>query len=94
MGEHWADPSTLPLGPYYGVYDGTIVFTEIMIDQKAFASGQSWEEQLKPIAGHAIDHVDIAFEPHGHRGYPVPHYDIHAYYVPHDVHKAYCRPSD
>ncbi len=90
MGEHWGNPKDLPFGPFYGVYEGKIVFTEIMIDQKAFAAGSSWTEQLKPIAGHAIDHVDIEFEPHGHPGYPIPHYDIHAYYVPHDVHMAYC----
>ena len=51
MGEHWGNPKDLPLGPFYGVYEGKIVFTEIMIDQKAFAAGQSWTEQLKPIAG-------------------------------------------
>lgn len=90
MGEHWGNPKDLPLGPFYGVYEGKIVFTEIMIDQKAFAAGSSWTDQLKPIAGHAIDHVDIEFEPHGHPGYPIPHYDIHAYYVPHAVHMAYC----
>ncbi len=90
MGEHWGNPKDLPLGPIYGVYEGKVVFTEIMIDQKAFAAGSSWSEQLKPLAGQTIDHVDIDFEPHGHPGYPVPHYDVHAYFVPHSVHMAYC----
>ena len=90
MGEHWADPKNLPFGPIYGVYDGKIVFAEVMIDQKAFAAGKSWTDQLKPIAGHSIDHVDIEFQAKGHPGYTVPHYDIHAYFVPHAVHSAYC----
>src|SRR5438309_1120611 len=36
MGEHWANPRNLPVGPIYGVYNGKPVFSEIMIDQKAF----------------------------------------------------------
>jgi hypothetical protein len=90
MGEHWANPKDLPLGPIYGEYQGKPVFTEIMIDQKAFAAGKSWEDQLKPLAGNKIDHVDIDFVPYGHAGYPIPHYDIHAYYVPHKVHEKFC----
>jgi hypothetical protein len=90
MGEHWANPKNLPLGPIYGVYNGKLVFTEIMVDQKLFAQGKGFRDVLKPLPGHTIDHVDIAFNPHGHEGYPIPHYDIHAYYVPHAVHMAYC----
>jgi hypothetical protein len=90
MGEHWANPKNLPLGPIYGVYGGKVVFTEIMVDQKLFAHGKGFRDVLKPLPGHAIDHVDIAFNPHGHQGYPIPHYDVHAYYVPHAVHMKYC----
>jgi hypothetical protein len=90
MGEHWADPRNMPFGPIYGVYDGKIVFTEVMIDQKSFEQGKGWRNILHPLAGHRIDHVDIAFNPHGHEGYPVPHYDVHAYYVAHAVHENYC----
>lgn len=90
MGEHWANPKNLPFGPIYGVYKGKVVFTEVMIDQKLFAQGKGWRDVLKPLPGYKIDHVDIAFNPHGHEGYPIPHYDIHAYYVPHSVHMAYC----
>jgi hypothetical protein len=90
MGEHWANPKNLPFGPIYGVYDGKVIFSEVMIDQKLFAQGKGWRDIVKPLPGHAIDHVDIAFNPHGHEGYPVPHYDVHAYYVPHNVHMAYC----
>ncbi|HEY8313115.1 MAG TPA: hypothetical protein VIG51_02985 [Candidatus Baltobacteraceae bacterium] len=90
MGSHWANPKNLPFGPIYGEYQGKPVFSEIMIDQKAFAKGTNWREQLQPLAGYKIDHVDIEFNPYGHAGYPIPHYDIHAYYVSHAVHTKFC----
>ncbi|MGZ3498534.1 MAG: hypothetical protein ACXWNK_11790 [Vulcanimicrobiaceae bacterium] len=90
MGSHWANPKDLPLGPIYGEYQGKAVFSEVMIDQKAFAQGKSWEQQLKPLPGYKIDHVDIDLVPYGHAGYPIPHYDIHAYYVPHEIHAKFC----
>ena len=40
------------------------------------------------IALPPIDHVDINWEAHGHHGFPVPHYDIHLYFVPHAEHMA------
>lgn len=90
MGEHWANPKNLPFGPIYGVYQGKPVFTEVMIDQKSFERGKGWSNVLRPLPGYRIDHVDIAFNPHGHEGYPIPHYDVHAYFVPHAVHQAFC----
>ena len=90
MGSHWANPKNLPFGPIYGSYAGKAVFTEIMIDQKAFAAGKTYLDQLKPLPGYTIDHVDVEFVPYGHEGYPIPHYDVHAYYVPHAVHVKYC----
>ncbi|HET9343099.1 MAG TPA: hypothetical protein VFO25_09330 [Candidatus Eremiobacteraceae bacterium] len=90
MGYHYANLKDLPFGPIYGWYDGKPTFTEIMVDQKLFESGKSWDEQLKPLPGYHIDHVDIWFEPHGHPGYPIPHYDIHAWYIPHAEHMTEC----
>ena len=90
MGEHWARPNTLPFGPIYGSMNGKRVFTEVMIAQGDFASGKSFRNALKPLPGTTIDHVDIEFEPHGHPGFPVPHYDVHAYFVAHAAHQAYC----
>jgi len=90
MGEHWAALKDLPFGPIYGTYNGKIVFTEVMIDRKAFEAGKNWSDLLKPLPGYTIDHVDIWFEAHGHQGYPIPHYDLHAFYVPHAVHMKYC----
>lgn len=90
MGAHWANPRNMPFGPIYGVHEDKVIFTEVMIDQKSFAEGKGWRNVLHPLPGQHIDHVDIAFNPNGHEGYPVPHYDIHAYYVAHDVHERYC----
>ncbi len=90
MGEHWANPKNLPLGPIYGTYQGKPVFTEIMIDKKAFAAGRSDVNLLKALPGYHIDHVDVDYVPYGHAGYPIPHYDLHGYYVPHAVHERFC----
>ena len=80
MGEHWADPKTLPTGPFYGVWQGRPVFSEVMVSVSQLESGFAYDN-LRALPGFAIDHVDIEFEPHGHPGLTVPHYDIHAYYV-------------
>ena len=81
MGEHWADPATLPLGPIYCVHQGKVVCLEFMMAQDEFASGQSWP-MLAGMAGlPAPDHTHIGFQPAGHEGFEVPHYDIHMYYL-------------
>ncbi len=80
MGEHWATLRDLPNGPIYGVWQGKPVFTEIMVSVKQLEHGFSWAN-IRPLPGYRIDHVDFEFEPHGHEGYPVPHYDVHMYYV-------------
>jgi len=90
MGYHYGNPKDMPFGPFYGWYDGKPTFTEIMVDAKVFAKGASWDEQLKPLPGYHIDHVDIWYEPHGHPGYPIPHYDLHAWYIPHEKHMHFC----
>jgi hypothetical protein len=90
MGYHYANPKDFPFGPIYGWYNGQVTFTEIMVDQKAFASGKSWNNELTPLPGHHIDHVDIWFEAHGHPGYTIPHYDIHAWYIPASQYMYFC----
>lgn len=90
MGEHWTKPQDLPFGPIYGVMGEKVTFVEIMVSQADLAAGKSWTEVLRPLKGHAIDHVDIEFLPKGHEGYEVPHYDIHAYFAPHPEHLRYC----
>lgn len=80
MGEHWAALKDLPHGPIYGVYRGKPIFTEMMVSVKDLQNGYSIDD-IRPLPGYRIDHVDFEYEPHGHEGYPVPHYDLHAYYV-------------
>ena len=90
MGYHYVNPKNWPFGPIYGWYNGKPTFTEIMVAQKSFENGLSWSNELKPLPGYSIDHVDIWFEPHGHPGYEVPHYDIHAWYIPASQYMYFC----
>lgn len=90
MGFHYVDPKNAPFGPIYGYYQGKPIFTEIMIAASKLTAGTSWDDELKPLPGYKIDHVDIWWEPHGHPGYLVPHYDIHAWYIPHAAHMTFC----
>jgi len=90
MGYHYGKNADLPFGPIYGYYNGKPVFTEIMVSRARLMAGESWDGVLKPLPGYTINHVDIWWEPHGHPGYLVPHYDIHAWYVPHAEHMKYC----
>lgn len=80
MGEHWANPKNLPAGPIYGVWQGKPIFSEMMVSVKDLAKGVSYAN-FRALPGYTIDHVDFEFEPHGHPGLPVPHYDLHAYYI-------------
>lgn len=81
MGEHWADPATLPLGPIYCVHKGKIVCLEYMMAQSDYAEGKSWP-MLKGMDGlPPVNHVDISMQPHGHEGFEVPHYDVHLYFL-------------
>lgn len=90
MGYHYAKTSNFPFGPIYGYYNGKATFTEVMVDKSLFAKGSNWDEVLKPLPGYKIDHVDIWYESHGHPGYTIPHYDIHAWYIPHSQHMTFC----
>ncbi len=88
MGEHWANPKDLPLGPIYGTKNGKLVFAEFMMSQKDFMDGKSFKnlrlgntKALPPV-----DHVDIEFMHKGHEGWEIPHYDVHMFFVTHAVH--------
>jgi hypothetical protein len=89
MGEHWANLKNLPLGPIYGVWQGKPVFTEIMVSQAELQKGFSYAN-IHALPGYTIDHIDVNFEPNGHPGFPIPHYDIHAYYVTPAVQATIC----
>ncbi len=89
MGEHWANLKNLPLGPIYGVWQGKPVFTELMVSVQQLQKGFSYAD-IHALPGYTIDHVDVSFEPNGHEGFPIPHYDIHAYYVTPAVQATIC----
>ena len=80
MGEHWADPADMPLGPIYCVHEGRIVCLEFMIAQEEFAAGQSWPALAGMEGLPPVNHVNIGFLEAGHPGFEVPHYDIHLYF--------------
>jgi hypothetical protein len=88
MGEHWANPKDLPLGPIYCVHKGKIICIEYMISQADLEAGKSWPELagLKNLP--SINHVNMGFEPKGHEGYEVPHYDMHIYFVSPEILKS------
>ena len=90
MGYHYWNPKT-PTGPLYGWYNGKLVFTEWMPSPQQLKVTM-FDDILQPLPGHTIDHVDI-WPTRGHPGMMYPHYDIHAWYVPHAEHMKYCNPS-
>ncbi|WP_240689212.1 superoxide dismutase family protein [Ammoniphilus sp. YIM 78166] len=83
MGEHWANPAEMPLGPIYGVHEGRLVFLEYMIAQDDFVKGKSYPDipGMKGLPSPAVVHTDIEFQPVGHPGFEIPHYDIHMYFI-------------
>lgn len=81
MGAHYANPADMPVGPIYCVHDGKVVCLEYMLTQADFAAGKSWTN-LQAMPGlPPVNHVNIEFEPNGHEGFEVPHYDIHMYFI-------------
>lgn len=80
MGEHWANPKDMPLGPIYGVYNGKLVFFEYMPAKDLDKTIHDVPGNLVPLPT-KIDHFDIDWNPKGHEGYEVPHYDMHLYFI-------------
>ncbi|SEB79978.1 hypothetical protein [Paenibacillus sp. GP183] len=83
MGEHWANPKDMPMGPIYGVYNGKLVFFEYMPAKALDKTVHDVPGNLVPIPS-KIDHFDIDWNPQGHDGYEVPHYDMHLYFITRD----------
>lgn len=83
MGEHWANLQDMPIGPIYGVYNGKLVFIEYMIAQEDFIKGVSHTNLggMKGVPSPSVVQSDIEFQEHGHEGFEIPHYDIHAYFI-------------
>lgn len=91
MGEHWANPRHLPVGPIFGVEKGKLIFYELMISQDDFVNGIDHVEigGFEGLPSPSIDHTDVEFQAHGHEGFEVPHFDLHSYYVTHEEHLDY-----
>lgn len=93
MGEHWANPKDLPLGPIYLVWQGKVIGIEYMfkLDMMSAApagppspTGEvsfNYSTPNLPLFGQKIDHLTIAYMPDGHEGFKVPHYDVHFYFI-------------
>jgi hypothetical protein len=88
MGEHWVNPKDLK-APIYGTYKGKVIFSEIMVPLKTLQAGYNYHN-LTALPGHTINHVALEFEPHGHPGMMIPHYDVHAYYISYAQQQAIC----
>lgn len=89
MGEHWANPANLPLGPIFLVHEGEVIGIEYMwsedMMQEVSIPTPAGPEEFKALVplpvGVRVDHVDVAFMEHGHEGFEVPHWDIHLYFI-------------
>ncbi|USK69617.1 superoxide dismutase family protein [Peribacillus asahii] len=83
MGEHWANPKDMPNGPIYGVYKGKLIFLEYMIAQDDFINGKNHTNLggMKGLPSPSVVQTDIEFQPHGHPGFDIAHFDIHSYFI-------------
>jgi hypothetical protein len=88
MGEHWANPKNMT-APIYGTMNGKVIFSEIMVPLKTLNAGFNFPD-LVALPGHSINHVSIEWHPKGHEGMPIPHYDVHAYYITYAQQRALC----
>ncbi len=89
MGEHWANPAHLPLGPIYLVHDGEVVGIEYMFTtnlmEEITAATPAGEMTFKQLPGLHVDayvnHMGIEFLPEGHEAFEEPHFDVHLYFI-------------
>ncbi len=89
MGEHWANPAQLPLGPVYLVHDGEVIGVEYMFTtnlmQEVTANTPEGEVTFKQLPGlpvnSYVNHMGIEFLPEGHEGFKEPHFDVHLYFI-------------
>ncbi len=81
MGEHWANPADLPVGPIYCVIDGRVVCVEYMVDLEALNAGTDFVGLATGIETPSITHIDIEYKAEGIPPHPVPLYQIHIYFA-------------
>ena len=89
MGEHWANPTTLPVGPVYLVHDEEVIgveylFTADLMEEVTMAGpeGEVTFKQLPGLpVGAVVNHMDIEFQPEGIPGFEEPIYSVHLYFI-------------
>jgi hypothetical protein len=81
MGEHWANPADLPIGPIYCVIDGRVVCVEYMVDLEALNAGRDFVGLATGIVTPPVSHIDIEYKAEGIPPHPVPLYQIHIYFA-------------
>jgi len=81
MGEHWANPADLPVGPIYCVIDGRVVCVEYMLDLEALNAGTDFVGLATGLESPPISHIDIEYKAEGIPPHPVPLYQIHIYFA-------------
>ncbi len=89
MGEHWANPADLPIGPIYLVHDEEVIGIEYMFTIDLMAEittatpeGEMTFRQLPGLRVDTyVDHMGIEFLPQGHEGFEEAHFDVHLYFI-------------
>lgn len=76
-------PQDLPFGPFYGLWERRLIYTEYRVTPDEVQGGKL--TNVKSLTG-PMDHVDIEWHPRGHPGYEVPHYDVYVWNIPHEEH--------
>lgn len=89
MGEHWANPADLPLGPIYCVIDGRVVCVEYMFLSEDLSVGTDWTEISTGFATPPVTRIDMQFKADGVGPMPVPLYQLHVYFAEDGVLAAY-----
>jgi hypothetical protein len=85
MGEHWAEPANLPMGPIYCVIEGRVVCLEYMFLAGDLGSGASWTGLGIGMETPPITRVDMEYKPDGVGPFQEPLYQLHIYFAEPEV---------
>lgn len=85
MGEHWAEPANLPLGPIYCVIDGRVVCVEYMFLASELASGANWTGIATRMQTPPVARIDMEFKADGVGPFQEPLYQLHIYFAETEV---------
>ena len=85
MGEHWAEPANLPLGPIYCVIEGHVVCVEYMFLASQLNDGISWMDMATGMETPPITFITMEYLPDGVGPIPEPLYQLHLYFAEREV---------